>query len=602
MKERILYLIKQRLFFILLFVVFKIVFLIYHGNGINLKDYADVIIHGLTMDNTVAAYFCVIPTILTFISVLWNGPLLYKIWKFYIGFAILACTAMILPDMELYKYWGFRIDSSVLMYLQYPKEAFASVPLWQPLLGIVIWLALAHYLNILFVRLILPQEFPALKGKKILKTGILFLLIPAMFLSIRGSVSASTMNVGRAYYSENMFLNHAAVNPAFSFLSSVFDQDSRKGYKAFQEDDFERLFYPLTDKSGCSLQSVVKPNSNLVFIVLEGFSSSMIGSLDSIYPSTPEIDKIAADGLLFSNFYGNSYRTDRGLTSIMSAMPALPDVSWMKYPSKLSKLPSWIKSFEETGYNTEMIYGGDIDFTNMRLYFNSLGFKKITSQDQFPKSLRTASWGVHDEYTFDYLLESIKNSEGKPFVKMLLTLSSHEPYDVPFSKSDDRVLNSVQYTDSCIGHFINALKATPEWDNTLVVFVADHGTRYPGEMQNYDIHRYRIPFLWTGGALLEKGKNETIASQTDIAKTILCQFGLTSKFDFPLSKNILSADAPRFGFFIYKNGYGVVNDSGLVAHDFDLKETILKDGVNTDSLLTQGKVILQYLENELETL
>lgn len=601
MKERILYLIKQRLFFILLFVVFKILFLIYHGNGIALKDYADVILHGLAMDNTVAAYFCVIPTILTFISVFRNGPALYKIWRIYTGFAILMCTAMILPDMELYKYWGFRIDSSVLMYLQYPKEAFASVPLWQPLLGIVIWLGVAHYLNVFFFRFILHKEFKPVRNKKVLSAVTLFLFIPVMFLSIRGSVSASTMNVGRAYYSENMFLNHAAVNPAFSFLSSVFDQDKRSGFRSFTEEEFEHLFNPMKDREHGNTESVVKPNSNLVFVVLEGFSSSMIGALDSVYPSTPEIDSIAAEGLLFTNFYGNSYRTDRGLTSIMSAMPALPDVSWMKYPSKLSRLPSWIKSFEQEGYNTEMIYGGDIDFTNMRLYFNSLGFKKITSQEQFPKELRTASWGVHDEYTFDYLLESIRKDGDKPFVKMLLTLSSHEPYDVPYSKSDDRVLNSMLYTDSCIGHFIRELKKTPQWENTLVVFVADHATRYPGDMQNYDIQRYRIPFLWTGGALQQQGKISTIGSQTDIAKTMLCQFGLPSEYDFPLSKNLFDKESPKFGFFIYKNGYGVVRDSSGVAHDFDLKETIVKEGPGTDSLLTQGKVILQYLENELES-
>ncbi|MGL5920368.1 MAG: LTA synthase family protein, partial [Bacteroidales bacterium] len=225
MKERIIYLIKQRLFFILLFIIFKIVFLLYHGSNLDLRDFVDVIYHGLAMDNTVAAYFCAIPTILVFVSLFWNKPLLYKIWKVYIAVAILLCAALLLPDMELYKYWGFRIDSSVLMYLQYPKEAFASVPLWQPLAGIVIWLALAHYLNKFFMKYILTEPFSNVTKNKIWSYLLFFFLIPSIFLSIRGSVSASTMNVGRAYYSENMFLNHAAVNPVFSFLSSAFDQE-----------------------------------------------------------------------------------------------------------------------------------------------------------------------------------------------------------------------------------------------------------------------------------------------------------------------------------------------------------------------------------------
>lgn len=601
MKERILYLIKQRLFFIFLFIIFRIIFLFYHGSSTGLKDISDVIFHGLAMDNTVAAYFCAIPTILIFISLFWNKPVLYSIWKGYTGFAILVCTAIILPDMELYKYWGFRIDSSVLMYLQYPKEAFASVPLWQPLAGIVIWLTVAHFLNKFFMRYILTVPFKDLKKNRVASYIIFLLLIPSLFISVRGSVSASTMNVGRAYFSDNMFLNHAAVNPVFSFLSSVFDQEKIDSYGSLPEDEFTNAFKAMQDTTECDSCRIIKPGSNLVFIVLEGFSSGMSGAFDSIYPSTPEIDRIAKDGLLFTNFYGNSYRTDRGLTSIMSAMPALPSVSWMKYPAKLSKLPSWIKPFEQAGYSTEMIYGGDIDFTNMRMYFNSLGFNTITSQDQFPKKLRQASWGVHDEHTFEYLLESIKKENEKPFVKMMLTLSSHEPYDVPFHKSGDRVLNAVQYTDSCIGNFINHLKNTPQWENTLVVFVADHGTKYPAEMNNYALQRYRIPFLWTGGALLQHGTKERIASQTDIARTMLCQFGLNSPEDFPLSKNLFHKDAPQFGFYIYKNGYGVINDSGAVAHDFDLKETVIREGKNTEPLLKQGEVILQYLEKELES-
>ncbi|MGL5318036.1 MAG: LTA synthase family protein [Bacteroidales bacterium] len=600
MRERIFYLIKQRLFFILLFVVFKLLFLIYHGTGIQSKDALDVIWHGLAMDNTVAAYFCAIPTIFVFVSLFWNRPILYRIWKVYIFIAILFCTSLLVPDMELYTYWGFRIDSSVLMYLQYPKEAFASVPLWQPLTGMAIWLVLAWALSLTFGKWVLNKPFGKINRHKGWNTLLFFLLIPSLFISIRGSLSASTMNVGRAYYSENMFLNHAAVNPVFSFLSSVFDQEKVNSYAELSDQEFDREFAKIQDLSDCENLPVIKPNSNLVFIVLEGFSSSMISALDSLHPATPELDRVAKEGLIFTNIYSNSYRTDRGLTSIMSAMPALPTVSWMKYPAKLSKLPSWIKPFEQAGYDTELVYGGDIDFTNMRMYFNSLGFKKITSQDDFPKRMRQASWGVHDENAFNYLLENIEKQES-PFVRMLLTLSSHEPYDVPYFKSEDKVLNAVQYTDSCIGVFIDRFRKMPQWENTLVVFTADHATRYPAEMSNHDLQRYRIPLLWTGGALLEKGKRDIIGSQTDIARTLLCQFGLKGADRFPLSKNLMSETGPEFGFYIYKNGYGVVSDSGAVAHDFDLNETVLRKGAATDSLMRRGKIILQYLEQELQS-
>src|SRR5690606_4864142 len=136
-------------------------------------------------------------------------------------------------------------------------------------------------------------------------------------------------------------------------------------------------------------------------------------------------------------------------------------------------------------------------------------------------------WGVHDEYVFDRLLTDLRN-EKQPFFSTMFTLSSHEPYDVPVNfipgnKNEVKFCNSIKYTDSCLAVFLNKAKEESWWDNTLVVIVADHGHVFPG-INDWPVRvpeEFHIPMLWTGGALKQKGVVKKIASQTDIAATLL---------------------------------------------------------------------------------
>ncbi|MGL4779301.1 MAG: LTA synthase family protein [Bacteroidales bacterium] len=601
MLQRFYFLVKHTLFFITIFIFSKISFLIYHGKDLGFSDFWGVVFHGFSMDLTVVGYFTVLPCLFLIISLYCQNKVFYNFWRIYNVFVIALTSMIVLGDMELYKHWGFRIDSSVMLYLQSPQDAFASVPLWQFFVGLFFWLSLTYLLYKLYERLVFSEYRKLLHLNNQLWMTLVFMLITAfLFLPIRGGLSASTMNVGRAFYSDNMFLNHAAVNPCFSLFSSIFDQNQDFKYEYFQENEFQIQLNQIKQRSFQIDSALIKKERpNIVFVILESFASSVIGSLDSIYPSTPQLDRIVKDGLLFTNFYANSYRTDRGLTSILSAMPAMPNASWMKYPAKLASLPAWPKVFKNSGYDLEMLYGGDIDFTNMRMYFNSMGFDKIISQENIDKKLRTANWGVHDQYTFEMLADQIKKQTREPYLKLFLTLSSHPPYDVPYNKKQDQVLNSIAYTDSCLGIFIDKIKETPQWNNLLVCFVADHGMLYPSNMQQYDIQRFRIPFFVTGGALNKIGVDNRLASQMDIAQTLIALLGNFDDSHFPLSNNLFDSGVNSEGLFIYKNGIGVVRDSAQYIYDFDMNKAVVSQGQN-DSLKMRGEVILQYLDRTLK--
>ena len=220
------------------------------------------------------------------------------------------------------------------------------------------------------------------------------------------------------------------------------------------------------------------------------------------------------------------------------------------------------------------------------------------SKYSFPLSGRTTSWGVHDQIVLDTLFQNIKHDE-QPFFATIFTLSSHEPYDVPafhkFKGNDEtsKFRNSVAYTDSCIGVFINLLKQDALWQNTLIVLVADHGHPLPGYDRNDLPSKFHIPLIFTGGALTAKGVVSTIGSQTDIVSTVLDQLNISSN-QFKWSKDLLDSSARPFAFYSFNNGFGFVTPSGIVTVDNVSGKVIYEKGKIDAADINNGKAYMQF--------
>ena len=239
--------------------------------------------------------------------------------------------------------------------------------------------------------------------------------------------------------------------------------------------------------------------------------------------------------------------TDRGLAAIISGYPAQPTTSIMKYPKKTQHLPSIPGSLKKAGYDLQYYYGGDADFTNMRSYLIQAGIDNIVSDKDFPLSERLSKWGAHDHVVFNRLLDDLKqHTPQKPFMKILQTSSSHEPFEVPFRRLENPRLNAFAYADSCAGDFVRQFKETPLWKNTVIVLVPDHLGAYPQDIDNLTVDRYRIPLIFIGGAVKEPRQIGTYGSQIDIAATLLGQLGLPHE-EFIFSKNMLNPNSPHFG-------------------------------------------------------
>ena len=573
-------------------------------NKVSWTDWFSVIGHGLPLDLSLAGYLTILPGLLLIASAWTDSRILQLIRRIYFTIISILLSCIFISDLGLYGYWGFRLDTTPLFYFfSSPKDALASVSLWVVAGGILAMAVYAVLLYFVFSWILVNEKRPLkIPYRRLSVSGVLLLATGLLFIPIRGGFSVSTMNLGRVFFSADQRLNHAAINPAFSLLDSFSRQaDFDKQYRFMPAEEADTLFSELTDKpvtdSIPRLFNTERPN--IIMIILESFSSHLMETLGGEPGIAVNMDEFAKEGILFTHFYANSFRTDRGLVSIISGYPAQPTTSIMKYTRKTQSLPSIPASLKKAGYDLQYYYGGDADFTNMRSYLVSTGIEKIVSQNDFPVSERLSKWGVHDHILFHRILTDLKTEpQQEPFFKILQTSSSHEPFEVPYSKLSNAKLNASAYTDSCAGDFVRQLKETPLWKNSVVLFVPDHLGVYPESIDHLSPERYTIPLILTGGAVKEPQRITAYGSQIDIAATLLAQLGLPHD-DFTFSKNILNPSSPHFAFFTFPNIFGMVTADNEVVFNCESNTVAMDEGTHQGENLNKGKAYLQKLYDDL---
>lgn len=616
MKTRFKYFFLTYVFFVLIFIIQKPLFMLYHLSlfkEATWKDWFLVPYHGLPLDFSLAGYLTIIPGLLL-VCTIWSRKRLWRrLAKTYFAVIAIVLSAVFVIDLGLYRYWGFRLDTTPLFYFcSSPGDALASAGAWELIGGIVAFMVLAALLYALFHLLLRDDvlEKKLLPLNRPFFTLLFVLLWAALFIPIRGGFTVSTMNVGKVYFSENMRLNHAATNPLFSLLVSLLQQENfKRQYRFMKDDEAGKLVAQMYDQDVVH-QSYQPPRQwilttarpNVLFVVMESFSSKLMASLGGERNVAVNLDRLSAEGLLFRHFYATSFRTDRGLVSILSGFPSLPTNSLMKMPKVSQGLPSIAACLRKVGYTAEYYYGGDADFTNMRSYLKGTGFGKIVCDEDFPVSDRLSKWGVPDHLLFEKVLSILQHGKHqKPWFKVVQTSSSHEPFDVPYHRLNDKTLNAFAYTDSCVGHFVDELKKLPLWKNTLVVLVPDHLGCYPQDIDNLSVERYQIPLIFLGGALKGPGTVGVCGSQTDIAATLLGQMGI-AHHEFTYSKDMFNPSSPHFAFFTFPDAFGLVDEDNQVVFNNVSKTVVLDRGKRSGKNLKRGKAYLQKIYDTIDRL
>ena len=585
----------------MVFILAKLTFMLFcrEGHSFSWGDMLQVVQHGQSLDLSTALYFLILPFLGTLVSMWYAGRWLFRILQGYYMLIAIAFALAFVADTSLYPFWAFKLDASCLQYLETPNEAAASVSvaylIWRitalVVAAVVIYKGYAHALRSLQNAHRLPRT---LKTALIGLTSLL-MMVPVMVIGIRGGFDESTTNIGQVYYSQNQFLNHAAVNPVFSFLASLEKTASNNEHYNYMSDDAcEQIVSRLYNTESVGTDTLLNtPTPNIIVILMESLGGEFT-ELSGRKDITPNLNQLAAEGVYFTNCYANSWRTDRGTLCTYSGYPSFPNTSVMKMPAKSRTLPCIARSLrDEKQYNTHYLYGGDINFTNMRSYLISGGFDQLTWKADYPAAdQKSAEWGVRDDITFGTLFK-MATTLPSPYLIGYSSLSSHEPWDVPIKHFDDEILNAFYYLDQCIGDFVSKLRRTAAWKNTLIVLLPDHGINYKQYDEQHPL-RNRIPMIWIGGAVKAPRRIDTICNQTDLPATLLAQLGLSHN-DYTFSRDVLSRTYTHpVAMHTFTEGFSMVDSTGLTV--FDLNSQRVTTGRGD---ITIAKAILQAATKDL---
>ena len=619
MKKRIAALFATFALWIVLFVLQKPVFLLMYADS--LADVFPVIFHGLPLDLSVAGYMTTVPALALTVSSLpfscLHGERAARIFR-YILLAWTATASIIVAlafvaNLALYGYWRFPLDATPVFFIATsPADAMASIVWWQGLLGIGATAFVAVGTFILFKKLYryFGKELFTARPRKA-EWLAMVLLTALLFLPIRGGVTVSAMNTGKAYFSENQTLNHAAVNPVLSFMENIAHQEDFAHQYRFMNDGvahatfrrFVRGKAPAGTRPVSVLRTDSLPHPDIYLIILESFSDT----LTRIKGVTPHLNSLKRQGLYFSRFYANSFRTDRGLLSVLMGYPAPATVSLMKFPRKTATMPSLAAHLKRAGYGLNYYYGGDADFTNMRSFLINQGFEHITEDADFPISERLSKWGVPDHLLFAKAKAdlSAQASAGhrnvntrRPAFTVIQTSSSHEPFDVPYHRLSDPILNAFAYADASLGGFIGYLKASGRWDQSLVIIVPDHLGAWPRNADSFKTWRFHVPLIWTGGMIKHPQVVPVYGSQQDIAATVLGQLGI-NHHDMTFSKDLFSDAFHHSAFFMMNDGFGLIDDDNAVIYDNKLQRVRVDTGRLRGKNIKNGKATAQVLFDDI---
>lgn len=600
MLHRVLYLLKTYLLTVLIFIVAKMGFMFYHAGvqSFTATDVFEVIRHGLSLDLSMGLYILSLPFLCLAVSIWVPRERLFRniLRPFYIVIS-LAMALIFVADTSLYEFWLFKLDAFCLQYLETPTEAMASVSTSYILMRLLTIALLTAIFTWAYWKI--PLKLPKIR-KRILSSIGALLLIPLIIIGIRGGLDESTTNIGQVYYSQNQFLNHSAVNPIFSFFASLEKSGSNiVSFKFMDQKTCDDIVNQLYNTQSIDCDTLLTTNTpNIIVILLEscGGQFTEIGGRTDI---TPNLNKMAKEGIYFANCHANSWRTDRGTLCTWSGYPSFPNTSVMKIPAKSRTLPNIARTLQqERGYSTHYLYGGDINFTNMRSYLVSGGFQDLTwKTDYTTDEQQTARWGVRDDITFQTLTQLTKTMK-QPFLIGYSTLSSHSPWDVPIHHFDDEVLNAFYYLDQCVGNFIQQLRHTELWNHTLIVMLPDHGIVHAGLDESNPLLNH-IPMLWLGGVVKQPRRIEQVCNQTDLPATLLGQLGIAHD-EYTFSRDVLSTTYKHpFAIHTYDDGYTIIDSTSFVNYDFISNRVVTTSGKDSDKLMQWAKAILQAASKDL---
>ncbi len=556
-------------------------------------------------------YLAVVPFFFLIIQQLFKFNFFRSFLYTYSIIVLIVDAFISIFDLGIYHDWNTHLNYRAINYLRYVNEASAfSDSQVDFILAILMISQIALGVAVL-IWLFRKSQFSFPWNRMSFVPGVLMhaALFPLLFMGIRGGLQLIPINESSAYFSSEKILNDASVNVLWNAgkkFSAEKETLLKNPYQFFPEQQADSFVHHLLTPEKDSVISVLTTDRpNIILFVLESFTADVIGELGGEKGVTPHLDSVISQGLLFTNIYSQGYRTDQGLTDILSGFPATPNYSIMMQPEKYPRLSFLPKILADAGYHNSFYYGGELDFANMKAYLLQSGISDLHDKSSYPKDEMNAKWGAHDEFVFRKQEKEI-GSKPQPFFSVILSLSSHEPFEIPMEVKfpgdnlPSKFKSSCYYTDHCIGEYLRRASHESWYKNTLFIFVADHGHVLPRNRNPEEAGRFHIPIIFYGDVLKSgfRGKNfDNIGMQNDLPATILSQLNL-SHSQFQWSNDLLNFYRNNFAYYSFDSGFGFANENGMMRFDFGNKNPMVTGEHFNDGDEAAGKAFLQKVFEE----
>lgn len=537
--------------------------------------------------------------------------------RFWAGLVFLLLSFAGLAGLQFFSFYDFQPNYLVLDHAadkEVMRTVLAAFPVFRVAAGALLLAAAMSWLLCRLVRI--PQPVPGWAWRdRLALLGLLLLTAVAA----RGTLDHRALNPSAAAFSSNRLANEIAGSGLYNVVYEAVQRS--KGKYGAVADCLEPLPRGealaaarqylagsgdfVVDEANPLVRTIRSPERashprNVIFVVLESFTGRLIGHLGGELELSPQLDALAAEGLALTRCYATGERTIQGLEASLCSFPPLPGVAAIRRPQGRVGFETIASVLRRQGFATSFVYGGQGIFDHMRGFFLTNGYQRFVEENDFEDPEFTGSWGVCDDDLYRRVVREAGefHAAGKPFLVTALTVSLHSPWQYPerkFDKVDEDIdppggfereeLNTFLYADSAIGELMRRSRSEPWFDETLFVFVGDHGVHLRGKL-TVPVEEYRVPAVFYCPRYVEPRRLESVTSQIDLTPTVLGLLGLEYRSTF-LGRDLLaSATADSLAIMIYrKKRYGLVSGSrlSLLKHG-DRIETRCWDGAENDWL------------------
>ncbi len=450
----------------------------------------------------------------------------------------LFLVLFIITAVSEFTFWeefGNRFDFIAVDYLVYTHEVIGNIRESYP---VGWWIAIIVTICLAISWFSWPRGRNAPRTTRLARWGRAAVTGLAIVLGV------AVVDQGLAETAPNAHVQQLSNNGIFSLFHAYRhnELDYDKYYPTIAEADLNSKIRTLvqeanttfTGKNGIERKIAARlpeKNVNVILVTIESLSAEFVGRFGNTEGLTPELDKLAGQGLLFRKMYATGTRTVRGLEALTVGTPPTPGQSIVRRPES-NGLVTLGGHLKDKGWTPYWIYGGYGFFDNMNDYYKGNRFTVVDRSDVDASGITIHHeniWGIADEDLYSLAMENFdrEHEKGHRFFAQIMTTSNHRPYTFPENRIDlpqKKRESAIKYTDWAIGDFVRRAAKKPWFDNTLFIFISDHTSKAAGRT-DLPPERYHIPMIWYAPKLVEPGVMDRLMSQIDVGPTLMGWLG-----------------------------------------------------------------------------